>query len=163
MMSSGEESPLLGDNFQGLWRLTTVCHDVAGCDLDPRARAWHLYPMQLFRTMAVIALVLLMLPWGASASIKAPPVAGTQELAARQALAGPSRAGPHVKVALIPAPAEAECPTALPGTPCHPEYLLPAASEPCDRDPAREGRCIDRSHAGAGQSPSPIYRPPWSC
>ena len=148
---------------QRLWRLTTVCRDIAGCGLDAPARAWHLYRMQLFRTLAVIALVLLVLPWGAYASIKAPPVTGTQELAVRQTFAVPSRMAPRVKVALTATPAEGECHRSLPGTPCHPEHLLLATAESCGRDPAREGRCIDRSRAGAGQSPPPIYRPPRSC
>ena len=60
--------------------------------------------MQLFRTLAVIALVLLVLPWDAYASIKAPPVTGTQELAVRQTFDVPSRMAQRVKVALTAAP-----------------------------------------------------------
>lgn len=148
---------------QSVWWLTTVCRDIAKCGLDAPARAWHLAPMQLFRTLAVIALVLLVLPWGAYGSIKAPPVTGTQEFAVRQTFAVPYRMAPRVKIALTAAPAEGECHRSLPGTPCHPEHLLLATAESCGRDPAREGRCIDRSRAGAGQSPPPIYRPPRSC
>lgn len=130
---------------------------MTGCDLDAPAGAWHLPPMQMLRTIAAIALVL---SWGAFAAIKAPAMTGMQEVAVSQSLTAPSGTALPVMAVLSAAPAEGRCDTALPGTPCHSEHLLPPAAGPCGRKPARESRCIDRSRAGAGQNPLPIYRPP---
>ena len=51
---------------------------------------------------------------------------------------------------------------ALPGAPCHPEYLLLAMAEPGSRGFAREHRRIDRRQIRVGLIPPSIYHPPRS-
>lgn len=124
---------------------------------------WHLYTMQLFRAIAMIILVLMVPLSGAYAGTWAlPATVKVYEKAAPETLSGSDHVHLRTEAPLTAASADGTCHAALPGTPCHPEHLLPMVAEPCSRDFAREHRRADRRQIRAGLIPPSIYNPPRS-
>lgn len=127
-------------------------------DLDAPAVVWHFYTMQLFRTIAMVILVLIVPLSGAYAGTWALPApAEAYEKAAPETPTWSDHVHLRTQVALT-----AACHAALPGAPCHPEYLLLAMAEPGSRGFAREHRRVDRRQIRVGLIPPSIYHPPRS-
>ena len=127
-------------------------------DLDAPAVVWHFYTMQLFRTIAMVILVLIVPLSGAYAGTWALPApAEAYEKAAPETPTWSDHVHLRTQVALT-----AACHAALPGAPCHPEYLLLAMAEPGSRGFAREHRRVDRRQIRVGLIPPSIYNPPRS-
>ena len=119
--------------------------------------------MQMFRTIAMVILVLIVPLSGAYAGTWAlPATAEAYEKAAPETPTLSDHVHLRTQVALTAASADGTCHAALPGTPCHPEHLLPMVAEPCSRGFAREHLRADRRQIRAGLIPPSIYHPPRS-
>ena len=119
--------------------------------------------MQMFRTIAMVILVLMVPLSGAHAGTWAPPATiKVHKTVAAETPIGADHFHLRTEVGLTAASADGTCHSALPGTPCHPEHLLPVVAEPCSRDFAREHLRADRRQITAGLIPPSIYHPPRS-